>query len=574
MLPPTHYLHAVGLPSSKSRSFARGGAWPTQWLPVLLAFNSPHDGNPTSLFDGVPPLDDWAATIVDRKEAAPFLNHLVEARLVLTPSVNSEGLATDREKEQRRSLAASPELEIDSPAINCADDTPNTFPFFSTFGLPDGDCSTLIPSTEQFNKAEVISPAVVCAWNTPVAINVLNGELGVSWTPPVGFGMDALISQMCPATCARYGVYAPGCAPSPPSPPAINCADDTPNTFPFFSTFGLPDGDCSTLIPSTEQFNKAEVISPAVVCAWNTPVAINVLNGELGVSWTPPVGFGMDALISQMCPATCARYGVYAPGCAPSPPSPPAIDTSTIPSVITCSGGAYPDKDGWSLSCSGGTTLSSSAPYASSGPLAVTFSTNCTLSTMDSFGDGWDGVEWVAPGLVPDMVSLPAVASSPSLVSLLAQVSLPSVVSLRTLVSLPAEVSLPAVVSLPPFVPPSPPSLPSPPSPPLQLGSRYAYSSSDLIAALEDSAVSRIVLVAGTYEFADDMCPDQDGLGSALCIDRNVTIEAEVAGSVVLDAKGARRVMYVSTAGRAELIGLDITGGYTAKRVSFRASIN
>ena len=458
MLPPTHYLHAVGLPSSESRSFARGGAWPTQWLPVLLAFNSPHDGNPTSLFDGVPPLDDWAATIVDRKEAAPFLNHLVGARLVLTPSVNSEGLATDREKEQRRSLAASPELEIDSLAINCA--------------------------------------------------------------------------------------------------------DDTPNTFPFFSTFGLPDGDCSTLIPSTEQFNKAEVISPAVVCAWNTPGAINVLNGELGVSWTPPVGFGMDALISQMCPATCARYGVYAPGCAPSPPSPPAIDTSTIPSVITCSGGAYPDKDGWSLSCSGGTTLSSSAPYASSGPLAVTFSTSCTLSTMDSFGDGWDGVEWVAPGLVPDMVSLPAVASSPSLVSLLAQVSLPSVVS------------LPAVVSLPPFVPPSPPSLPSPPSPPLQLGSRYAYSSSDLIAALEDSAVSRIVLVAGTYEFADDMCPDQDGLGSALCIDRNVTIEAEVAGSVVLDAKGARRVMYVSTAGRAELIGLDITGGYTAQRVSFRASIN
>ena len=65
--------------------------------------------------------------------------------------------------------------------------------------------------------------------------------------------------------------------------------------------------------------------------------------------------------------------------------------------------------------------------------------------------------------------------------------------------------------------------------------------------------------MAGTYEFADDMCPDQGG--SALCIDRTVTIEAEVPGSVVLDAKGARRVVYVSTAGRAELIGLNITGG-------------
>ena len=78
------------------------------------------------------------------------------------------------------------------------------------------------------------------------------------------------------------------------------------------------------------------------------------------------------------------------------------------------------------------------------------------------------------------------------------------------------------------------------------------------------------MLVPGTYEFADDMCPDQGG--SALCIDRHVTIEAEVAGSVVLDAKGARRVIYVWTAGRAELIGLNVTGG-AAEDVSLLASI-
>ena len=76
--------------------------------------------------------------------------------------------------------------------------------------------------------------------------------------------------------------------------------------------------------------------------------------------------------------------------------------------------------------------------------------------------------------------------------------------------------------------------------------------------------------MAGTYEFDGDMCSDQGG--SALCIDRHMTIEAEAAGSVVLDAKGARRVIYVSTGGRAELIGLNITGG-AAEHVSFRASI-
>ena len=77
--------------------------------------------------------------------------------------------------------------------------------------------------------------------------------------------------------------------------------------------------------------------------------------------------------------------------------------------------------------------------------------------------------------------------------------------------------------------------------------------------------------MAGTYEFAGSMCPDEGG--SALCIDRHVIIEAEVAGSVVLDAKGARRVIYVSTAGRAELVGLYVTGGVTVDDVSFCASV-
>ena len=111
--------------------------------------------------------------------------------------------------------------------------------------------------------------------------------------------------------------------------------------------------------------------------------------------------------------------------------------------------------------------------------------------------------------------------------------------------------------------------------PPLLPGSRYATDSSELIAALNDGTVQRIVLIAGTYEFADDMCSTswlKTREGSALCIERHVIIEAEVAGSVVLDAKRARRDIYVSTAGRAELVGLNITGG-VAVNVSFRASI-
>ena len=81
----------------------------------------------------------------------------------------------------------------------------------------------------------------------------------------------------------------------------------------------------------------------------------------------------------------------------------------------------------------------------------------------------------------------------------------------------------------------------------------------ELTAAVGDSAVDKILVAAGTYDFTDyasDMCS-----GSAVCIDRALTIEAQVPGSVVLDAKGGRRVFEIKSSGTAELIGLNITGG-------------
>ena len=78
----------------------------------------------------------------------------------------------------------------------------------------------------------------------------------------------------------------------------------------------------------------------------------------------------------------------------------------------------------------------------------------------------------------------------------------------------------------------------------------------ELTAAVGDSAVDKILVAAGTYDFTSDMCS-----GSAVCIDRALTIEAQVPGSVVLDAKGGRRVFNIQSGGTAELIGLGITGG-------------
>merc|ERR1712185_661462 len=77
-----------------------------------------------------------------------------------------------------------------------------------------------------------------------------------------------------------------------------------------------------------------------------------------------------------------------------------------------------------------------------------------------------------------------------------------------------------------------------------------------LTAAIGDSTVDKIVLAEGTYELSSDMCS-----GSALCISRAVTIEADVAGGVGLNGMGGRRVFAIESGGTAELIGLNITGG-------------
>ena len=78
----------------------------------------------------------------------------------------------------------------------------------------------------------------------------------------------------------------------------------------------------------------------------------------------------------------------------------------------------------------------------------------------------------------------------------------------------------------------------------------------DLTAAVGDSTVDKILVAAGVYNFTTNMCT-----GSAICIDRAVTIEAQVPGSVVFDGKNGRRVFEIQFSGTAELIGLDITGG-------------
>ena len=88
-----------------------------------------------------------------------------------------------------------------------------------------------------------------------------------------------------------------------------------------------------------------------------------------------------------------------------------------------------------------------------------------------------------------------------------------------------------------------------------------------LVAAVGNQAVGVIVVAAGWYNFTSGMsgaaCDVALVGASALCIGRNLTIQAEVPGSVVLNGqKQGRRVIFVHEGGTAKLLGLNITGGH------------
>ena len=96
-----------------------------------------------------------------------------------------------------------------------------------------------------------------------------------------------------------------------------------------------------------------------------------------------------------------------------------------------------------------------------------------------------------------------------------------------------------------------------------------ASTVSDFTAAVQNSTINKILLAAGTYEFTSNMCT-----GSAVCISRALTIEAEVHGAVVLNAMRGRRVFKIESGGMAELIGLNITGGSSTSWVHSARPLN
>ena len=115
----------------------------------------------------------------------------------------------------------------------------------------------------------------------------------------------------------------------------------------------------------------------------------------------------------------------------------------------------------------------------------------------------------------------------------------------------------------------------------LQSVTRRVTNASGLVTAVHDTSVETIIVAAGTYDLTNStagVCRsavhrirpsslDFDAWYSALCItDRRLSIIAETNGTVVLNAtRQTWRVIYVGGGGRAELVGLTITGGFASE---------
>ena len=211
---------------------------------------------------------------------------------------------------------------------------------------------------------------------------------------------------------------------------------DTPNAFPFIAAMGNPNGDCSTT------FNVAPW--PAVeMCSWNAQAAQTNIAGMAGMSWTAPSGFGVDTLMAELCPVSCAAHNVYA-SCLSS-------------AVVSVSSGSDSFASySWSLECNGIILAQGPAPYGPEAHAAPPGAA-CTLYMYsDSYPyDGWDGAEWSAPEWTDETFQLASGSSGSGTFT----IPIPSP-------SPPPLPSSPPPPLAPPLAPPPPPSPPSPPSPP------------------------------------------------------------------------------------------------------------
>merc|ERR1719201_682426 len=147
----------------------------------------------------------------------------------------------------------------------------------------------------------------------------------------------------------------------------------------------------------------------------------------------------------------------FQPPSPPSPPLPPPRAPAS-PSEISVTDDTYNYEVSWELSCDGlPAPITGGSPYEEMHGVPPG---SCNLTLMDSFGDGWQGAAWTAPGWTDQSFTLTAQPPPPP------DASSPPTPPVYTYYSYydPSAGSYSGTFSFDvSFQPPSPPSPPLPP---------------------------------------------------------------------------------------------------------------
>ena len=94
------------------------------------------------------------------------------------------------------------------------------------------------------------------------------------------------------------------------------------------------------------------------------------------------------------------------PSPSPPPPPPPSPPVGTFSSHISVTGDVWPDEVSWELACDGlPTPITGGVLYSATHTVPEG---SCTLHLKDSYGDGWQGATWTAPGWTDQSFAVPS----------------------------------------------------------------------------------------------------------------------------------------------------------------------
>ena len=224
---------------------------------------------------------------------------------------------------------------------------------------------------------------------------------------------------------------------------------------------------------------------------------------------------------------------------------PPMLALCSDGCDISVTAGSFPTEISWSMSCSDGTTLSEGAPPFS-GSVSVADGSTCTVSLVDSFGDGWNGAVWT--GFEESLQIMSGKTFDQTFFMGLA---------------LPPPPGPPPSPGLPPCAPPPPPSPPLPLMPPLSPGWSVVGTAAELksaVEALSPGTAATFVLPAGGHFYLSSLMETQykgDGFLTLNGVD--VTLVCRGSGTV-LDAQQAGRMFSLTSGSSVKCINLNLMG--------------